>query len=581
MSTAIQSNLFATLAAPPGSKGAPADGQAFGAALHGAIDARESSGRAGEPAPEPLLSTDVRAALARALAAVRSARTGAPAQADTDAQADTATPTAQHDAAATDDTGARGTPQVPENEAGMVATAVADRPAPGRTTAAVGSDPLRVTRDVAALAPEFRPKLERVVRRMEELGYEVRVLETHRTQARQDQLFEQGRSRPGPVVTWTRNSNHAQGRAADLHVSGGAGDGYEVLARVAGESGLRTLGAADPGHVELPRQGALPAARSQAPSTLHVQTPAAVTQGGVAVAARVADVAQVAGVATVATVAMPGITTERVAAPASAVARSTRDDGASVLSTVGTPTRTAHDETSSVRPAHATAASASRSVQHAATLGRPSGTRDDRPTLADATPPEARAVDESPRVQDAGVIAMPAPAATAAAQTEPAAAVRDASIAARVERVLQLQESLASQPVSQVSLQIDDAAGDVARIHIGLRGGDLSARIDVSDPASALRLDSRLGELREILQRQGLDASSLQVRAGADLEARTAQRMAEMLSAASLPGTEAAQKGRDAGAHGGQHDRPSGDTRQHHDSNRQRQRRDTPQENRK
>ena len=49
-------------------------------------------------------------------------------------------------------------------------------------------------------------------------GHEVTVVEAHRTQERQNFLFEQGRSRPGNVVTWTRNSNHTTGRAVDVMI---------------------------------------------------------------------------------------------------------------------------------------------------------------------------------------------------------------------------------------------------------------------------------------------------------------------------------------------------------------------------
>lgn len=38
----------------------------------------------------------------------------------------------------------------------------------------------------------------------------------NRTQAEQDALYAQGRTKPGPVVTWTRNSNHIGGRAVDV-----------------------------------------------------------------------------------------------------------------------------------------------------------------------------------------------------------------------------------------------------------------------------------------------------------------------------------------------------------------------------
>lgn len=38
----------------------------------------------------------------------------------------------------------------------------------------------------------------------------------NRTQAEQDALYAQGRTKPGKVVTWTRNSNHIGGRAVDV-----------------------------------------------------------------------------------------------------------------------------------------------------------------------------------------------------------------------------------------------------------------------------------------------------------------------------------------------------------------------------
>lgn len=44
------------------------------------------------------------------------------------------------------------------------------------------------------------------------------ITETYRSQERQNYLYEQGRSRPGPVVTWTRNSNHKSRLAWDIAV---------------------------------------------------------------------------------------------------------------------------------------------------------------------------------------------------------------------------------------------------------------------------------------------------------------------------------------------------------------------------
>ena len=37
-----------------------------------------------------------------------------------------------------------------------------------------------------------------------------------RSQAEQDRLYAQGRTEPGPIVTWTRNSKHITGDAVDI-----------------------------------------------------------------------------------------------------------------------------------------------------------------------------------------------------------------------------------------------------------------------------------------------------------------------------------------------------------------------------
>ncbi len=45
------------------------------------------------------------------------------------------------------------------------------------------------------------------------------ITEGYRSQARQNYLYEQGRTRPGNIVTWTRNSNHTSRRAWDIAVA--------------------------------------------------------------------------------------------------------------------------------------------------------------------------------------------------------------------------------------------------------------------------------------------------------------------------------------------------------------------------
>lgn len=67
------------------------------------------------------------------------------------------------------------------------------------------------------------PRMVRVVERALQLSrVDFKVVEGVRTPARQRELYAQGRTKPGPVVTWTLKSNHfvdpktGFGRAVDL-----------------------------------------------------------------------------------------------------------------------------------------------------------------------------------------------------------------------------------------------------------------------------------------------------------------------------------------------------------------------------
>lgn len=76
-------------------------------------------------------------------------------------------------------------------------------------------------RSRAALAG-VHPDLVRVVERALAISaVDFRVIEGVRTKARQQELYAQGRTKPGPKVTWTLNSNHFRkadgfGHAVDL-----------------------------------------------------------------------------------------------------------------------------------------------------------------------------------------------------------------------------------------------------------------------------------------------------------------------------------------------------------------------------
>jgi peptidoglycan L-alanyl-D-glutamate endopeptidase CwlK len=65
-----------------------------------------------------------------------------------------------------------------------------------------------------------QPRLEQIgrelLRRLSAEGLTFKVIQGRRTQAEQDALYAKGRTKPGPKVTWTRNSRHLTGRAIDL-----------------------------------------------------------------------------------------------------------------------------------------------------------------------------------------------------------------------------------------------------------------------------------------------------------------------------------------------------------------------------
>jgi peptidoglycan L-alanyl-D-glutamate endopeptidase CwlK len=74
-------------------------------------------------------------------------------------------------------------------------------------------------------------------------GYNVRITSGNRTQEEQDRLYAQGRTTPGPVVTWTRNSRHIGGNAFDIAFVGR--DPYpknfdwEILGKIGESCGLK------------------------------------------------------------------------------------------------------------------------------------------------------------------------------------------------------------------------------------------------------------------------------------------------------------------------------------------------------
>lgn len=74
-------------------------------------------------------------------------------------------------------------------------------------------------RDINALNPLAQTACRLFLETCKKQGINVFVTETYRSQARQNYLYTQGRTRPGQVVTWTTNSNHTGRMAWDIAVS--------------------------------------------------------------------------------------------------------------------------------------------------------------------------------------------------------------------------------------------------------------------------------------------------------------------------------------------------------------------------
>lgn len=346
------------------------------------------------------------------------------------------------------------------NTTATVATSSTDVIAATSRATSSSADISSLQTDLAKLDPEFRDRLQKVIDRMRsEFGHAVKVVETVRSQSRQDALFAQGRTEPGPVVTWTKTSKHGKGLAADLMVDGAWQNpmGYAHLAEVAKQEGLRTLGSRDPGHVELPSDASvsgetlgnlLSDLQGDAGDTAR-QMRADVNSGTggesrAALMNRVTNVAQVARVATVASVAQ---------------------------------------------------------VARVATVARP-GAAAAQPATNDAISPLA--------VSAAPSLALSSDAANVMRVATPVSGV---NMSDRISHLLDLQATQDAKPLNSVLLRMDNANGIEDQIRVDTRGTSVDARLGLGNAQQAAALTDRLGELREALERRGLTADGVRVQA--------------------------------------------------------------------
>lgn len=345
------------------------------------------------------------------------------------------------------------------------------------------------SRDMDALDPLLRAAVERVIARMRaEHGHEVTVVEGVRTPERQAQLFAQGRTAPGSVVTWTMNSQHLHGRAADLMVDGGWTDmeGYARLQRIASEEGLSVLGMKDPGHVELRSAGVrhLAEAHSQAGLMSGSTGQRAASMDGMRVVrdasfqpaaqARVAEVASVAQVAEPAAVARPANIAQvaAVAVPGTTATQSFQRGSGGHAGNSG-QNGSQQQEAASVIVEQLAATDSDSAL--APTLDGRFSTR----------VMELRATELTSGTDQLG----------------------------RIAQVEQAREALGTRAPSSLTLRLDNGMGGEDRVRLDLRGTTVGATMDVGDARLAERIGSTIHELRQALERRGLTAERLQVRA--------------------------------------------------------------------
>lgn len=396
---------------------------------------------------------------------------------------------------------------------------------------------LRPVRDLALLHPRLRIRVERVIARMSrEHGHDVQVIETLRSQARQEHLHAQGRTRPGEIVTWTTQSKHTEGLAADLMVDGGWSDpvAYERLQRIAREEGLSTLGSRDPGHVELKLSAPERAAtrtmadaagpRGQLPPELR----AAISGTGFArprgVSFRAARDAMAREVMAREPMrftahATDGTTPTAITPTAHATEASAPTAPAP---TAGVPALTA-PEASIARVATvaqvATVAAVARPADVAPAMSaRPAVTgeaSDDRAAteapLGDASPAQTPVPANDGFALPLRAESRTAPMATAASAAATPLSASDR--AERAEKIEQIQDARASRPLQSLTLRVADADGTDHRIRVDLRGGAVAADIALADASRVSPLLSRMPELAQRLGEHGYEAGALQVRA--------------------------------------------------------------------
>jgi hypothetical protein len=98
----------------------------------------------------------------------------------------------------------------------------------------------------------------------------------------------------------------------------------------------------------------------------------------------------------------------------------------------------------------------------------------------------------------------------------------------RLTRVLDLQDSAAGRPITQMLLRVENASGGTDSIRVGLRDGSVGASIGLGNRLGT-DMPGRVEDLQRALQKHGLELDNVQIRTTRNDGAESA-RVASVLS---------------------------------------------------
>jgi hypothetical protein len=111
-----------------------------------------------------------------------------------------------------------------------------------------------IIRAIEELTPRMQKKVVAFLEDCHSQGVMCYPFETYRSQERQDELYAQGRTQPGPIITWTLKSRHTQREAVDMAFGGEGkwtweGD-WDTMREIASKYGLESLYPRENAHLQ-------------------------------------------------------------------------------------------------------------------------------------------------------------------------------------------------------------------------------------------------------------------------------------------------------------------------------------------